>query len=411
MEVLVIGGGAAGLAAAIAASEKARVTVLEKEDRPAKKLLATGNGRCNLMNTGAPAYYHGEDLALAVLGDDGPARLRAFFARCGLNVASAPEEDGRVYPATGQASSVVDTLRFACARKGVRIVTSSPAGEILRRGGGFLVRAGGEEYRADRVIAACGSTAGVRDRTGAYALLTSLGHRMVPLLPALCPLECDMRGLGALKGLRVPAVLTLSADGVPLAQAGGEVLFGEKGLSGIAAMQLSCDAFSRLSSRVTVSLDFSPLMDIAPRDHFHIAAGGTRFRTPGDAEALLRSRAAVLPREHLLTGLLPRVLADVTDRGNPKEDELARRLTAFVIPVTGVRASGAQVMRGGIDAGQFDPATLESRLVPGLYCAGEMLDVDGDCGGFNLMFAFLSGIAAGSAAAAPAPGGAAAKER
>ncbi len=400
LDVLVVGGGAAGLAAALsAAAEGARVTVLEKEDRPGKKLLKTGNGRCNLMNVGPPAYFNGEPLALSVLGPNGPDRLRAFLSGCGLRVMSAPEEDGRVYPASGQAASVLDALRFACARRSVRVFTGRAVTGIQRTGDAFRVRAGDEVFTARRVIAACGSPAGVRDREGAYHLLTALGHRMIPLIPALCPLECDMRGLGALKGLRVPAVLTLKADGIPVTQAGGEALLSESGVSGIAAMQLSCDAAARSAARRTLSMDFSPLMDLAPRTHFHRDGSGAPPPDAGAVKALLDARLAILPRGDLFTGLLPRVLAEVIDRDRPEPRALARRLTAFEMTVTGVRASAAQVMRGGIDTAQFDPLTLESLPVPGLYCAGEMLDVDGDCGGFNLMFAFLSGIAAGRAAA------------
>ena len=396
MDILVIGGGASGLAAAVSASSAARVTVLEKEERPGKKILATGNGRCNLMNDGEPRYFHGEKFARSVLGPDGPRRLRAFFDDIGLNVMSRAEEDGRVYPATHQAASVLDALRAACARRGVRILASSPADMIEKRGGAFRVRAGGQWHSADRVIVSCGSPAGTGERKGSYGLVTGLGHAMVPLLPALCPLECDMRSLGALKGLRIPAVATLKADGAPVAQAGGEVLFGDRGVSGIAVMQLSADTAARAGSHVTLSLDLSPLLDIAPRDHFRFAYGRDAFRAPGDAQALLLSRLKRLPREDLFTGLLPRVLAGVIDRGRPGAEELAGRLTDFTLTVTGVRANAAQVMRGGIDTALFDPRTMESRRVPGLYCAGEMLDVDGDCGGFNLMFAFLSGVAAGS---------------
>ncbi len=399
MDIIVIGGGASGLAAAVSASEAgARVTVLEKEDRPGKKILATGNGRCNLMNEGEPRYFHGEDTAKRVLGSDAPARLRAFFASCGLRVMSSPEEDGRVYPATGQAASVLDVLRSACARRGVRILTGAPADGILPREGVFLVRTAGERFRADRVIVSCGSPAGVRGGEGAYGLLTALGHRMVPLVPALCPLECDMRRLGALKGLRVPAAVTLLLSGRPAAQSGGEILFGDRGISGIAAMQLAADAAEGMERGPEISLDLSPLLDIAPRDHFRSSPGGEPFRRPGDAAALLSSRLAFLPREDLLTGLVPRVLAQVLDRDRPDIAALARRLTGFRLGVTGVRSAAAQVMRGGIDTADIDPLTLESRLVPGLYCTGEMLDVDGDCGGYNLMFAFLSGIAAGHAA-------------
>ncbi len=401
MTVLIIGGGASGMAAAVTAARLgARVTVLEKEDRVGKKLLATGNGRCNLLNDGPLFYYHGKALAEGLLGTDGPARVRAFFERCGLRVMHAAEEDGRVYPACGQAAAVCDALRFTCEREGVTLLAGAPAERVgYAPGQGFTVQGAFGTRRADKVIFACGSPAGTRSPAGAYRLLEALGHPVTPLSPALCPLECDMRGLGGLKGLRVPAILTLVKKDRPLARAGGECLFQDQGVSGICAMQLSADAWEALPG-VSLLADFRPLMDLADRTHFHVSAPSP-MPAPETAPVLrlLEERNALLPRERLLNGLLPRVLADVMDRGRPALPDLARRLTAFPLTVTGVRESAAQVTRGGMDLAFFDPDTLESRRCPGLYCCGEMLDVDGDCGGFNLMFAFLSGIRAGECAA------------
>ena len=408
MNILIIGGGASGMAAAVtAAGLGARVTLAEKEDRVGKKLLATGNGRCNLLNDGPLFYYHGRALAARLAGSDGPARVRAFFDACGLRVMRRPEEDGRVYPACGQASAVCDALRFACERKGVTVLTGARVDRVtFVPGKGFKAQGAFGTLTGDRVIFACGSPAGTRSPAGSYRLLEDLGHPVTSLSPALCPLECDMRGLGALKGLRVPAVLTLTKNGRAVAQAGGECLFQDYGISGICAMQLSADAWDVLpGGNVALRLDFSPLLDLADRRHFHFGAGEA-FANPDPLPVLrlLEERLRFLPRERLLCGLLPRVLADAADRGRPAPDVLASRLTAFPIPVTGVRESAAQVTRGGMDLSRFDPDTLESRLCPGLYCCGEMLDVDGDCGGFNLMFAFLSGIRAGECAALPRKG-------
>ncbi len=407
MTVLVIGGGASGMAAAITAARLgAHVTLLEKEDRVGKKLLVTGNGRCNLLNDGPAAYYHGRALAKALLGDSGPSRLRAFFESCGLRVMRTPEEDGRVYPACGQAAAVCDALRFTCERAGVRIRTGIRVERVQADPGrGISVSGSFGTLWGDRAVFACGSPAGKASAFGAYGLLEALGHPVTPLVPALCPLECDMRTLKGLKGLRTPAVLTLLRSGRPLAQAGGECLFQEQGISGICAMQLAADAFEALDRGAALHVDFSPLMDLRDRGHFHLAAG-EEIPPPnaGPVLRLLEERSAFLPRERLLSGLLPRVLADVLDRGRPSLEALAGLLTAFPLTVTGVRAAQAQVIRGGMDLKSFHPNTLESVLLPGLYCCGEMLDVDGDCGGFNLMFAFLSGIRAGEGAAAPQKG-------
>ena len=403
----VIGGGASGMAAAITAARLGgRVTLLEMEDRVGKKLLVTGNGRCNLLNDGPLCYYHGRALALALCGGDGPKRVRAFFEGCGLRVMAAAEEDGRVYPACGQAAAVLDALRFTCEREGVETVTGARAEHIrFSPGKGYTVSGAFGSRTGDRLIAACGSPAGKSSSPGAYGLLEALGHPVTGLSPALCPLECDMRALKALKGLRTPAVLTLLAGGRPVAQAGGECLFQEQGVSGICAMQLAADAWEVLGAGAALRVDFSPLMDLRDRAHFHRSAGEKLLPPdPAPVLRLLEERLSFLPRERLLYGLLPRVLADAADRGRPSPEVLADRLTAFPLTVTGVRAAQAQVTRGGMDLNFFDPDTLESVRLPGLYCCGEMLDVDGDCGGFNLMFAFLSGIRAGESAAAPRKG-------
>ncbi len=398
-DILVIGGGAAGLAAACAAAFLgADVTVLEADRRPGRKILASGNGRCNLMNAGSGAYFHGRALAEAVLERCPQAELRAFFTRCGLRIPEQSEEDGRFYPATGQAASVLDCLRGTAAESGAVILPEKKADAIVPEGDAFAVLCGTERFSAKRVICACGSPAGGRLGRDSYALLRGMGHTMVAPLPALCPVECDMRGLGALRGLRVPAVVTLARGNTRRESAGGEVLFTEWGLSGICAMQLAASAMELYGGRDCVLyLDFSPLLCLAGRRHFH-----TDRPVSPDAEKvylLLRERAARESEEACWRGLLPRTLAEVIFRRARGLREAAELLCAFPLRVTGVRAESAQVIRGGIAADEFSRGTLESKRHPGLYAAGEVLDVDGDCGGYNLQFAFASGILAGRDAA------------
>ena len=395
MKVLVIGGGAAGLTASItAAARGAEVTLLEKNDRVGRKILATGNGRCNLMNTGAPAYAHGKDLAETQLSRWGTDGIRAFFDACGLLIAAEPEEDGRLYPACGQAAAVLDALRARAADLKVQVRTDESCTRIEKTKRGFTAHTPGNAYPADRVILCCGSPAG--GGSDSYSLATALGHSLVPLVPALCPLECDMRAFRAFKGLRVPAVLSLYAGERFVSRAGGECLFAESGLSGIPAMQLAADAAEAMRNRrCLVRMDLSPLLNLAPRKHFY-----TRTVPENHEDAALRFLES---RSHLpsgpLRGALPRPMAEYAERTAPTPNDTARLLTSWPFAVTGTRAKNAQVIRGGISAREVDPVTMQSRLVPGLFLCGEMLDVDGDCGGFNLMFAWASALSAGEAAA------------
>ena len=400
-EIVIIGGGAAGLAAACAAAEAlqgmpAHVTVLEGAQRMGRKILASGNGRCNLLNAGPNCFFGDAPFADRVLETCTREQVLAFFERAGLLINPQPEEDGRMYPATGQASSVLDVLRAYAQRLQIDCICEEKAVQIIPRKKGYLVETEKGQYRADRLIVCCGSPAGGKLGVDAYHLLTDLGHALIPVRPALSPLLCDMRGLGALKGLRLPAALTLTRNGKPVEGSEGEILFSESGVSGVCAMQLARAA----EAGDVLHIDFAPLLALAPRQHGHTLSPDA----PGKSEKMilkyLEKRAAMLPQDALLTGLLPRVLSQVLEKDAKSLPALAKKLSDFALPVQGVKGlDSAQVAHGGIDTREFDPATMESRLYPGLYAAGEVLHVDGECGGFNLLFAWSSGLTAGCHAA------------
>jgi predicted Rossmann fold flavoprotein len=266
--------------------------------------------------------------------------------------------------------------------------------------------ASGESYSAPCVLAAAGSPAQpqLSGSDSIYALLQKLGHRVITPRPALTGLITDPQAVRGLKGLRVPAIATLCADGRPICRTQGEVIFAQDGISGVCIMQLSRDAGRALTEKrqPVVFLDFSPLLGLSPRR--------MERSQPAEPDAnglmmldFLKQRAVRLTKDALLSGALPRLLAQRL-RDLPL-DQLADQLSAFPLPVRALRGfEHAQVAAGGIDTRDVTPDTMASNLVNGLYLSGELLNVDGDCGGYNLLFAWATGILAARAAASQIAG-------
>ncbi len=396
MKLLILGGGASGMLAALSAAERGdcEVTLLERQSRVGRKLMATGNGRCNLTNLYADeTRYHGAhpEFVRSALARFGVKDTLDFFHRLGLYTVAEP--DGKVYPLSDQANSVVDVLRFALEQRGVRVVTSC---DILRaergRNSFFAESATGERFTGDRLILACGGCAGkaLGGTHAGYRLLSNFGHRITELSPSLVQIRCDAPFLRSLKGVRAQCRMTLKADGAPVAEERGEVQFTDFGVSGPVAFALS---------------RFVPERSLLLLDLMQDADEAALF----DA---LTARAAAFPAleaEHLLTGMLNTRLGQtvVKAAGLPLHEplsaltpdalrKLAHLLKYFPLPVSGLLGmEHAQVTAGGADTAEFRADTLESRLVPGLYVTGELLDIDGDCGGFNLQWAWSSGYVAG----------------
>ena len=395
-EIFILGGGASGMAAALGAAGRGRVTLLERQARLGRKLLATGNGRCNLSNTAAgPEHYHGldPDFVRPALAAWPPAAVLDFFHALGLR--TAEEYGGRVYPRSDHAASVLDVLRLALELRGVTVHVGCPVRALRRGGDGFLIDCETERFSADKVIVACGGCAGGKlgGVGDGYALLEGLGHRRTKLYPALVPLRCASDYPKALKGIRVAARASVLRGERALASETGDVLFTDTGLSGTAIFSLS-RAVSAGGPGLCVSLDLFPeeteetlLSDLrqrrsafAARPANELLVGAVQNRL-----GLMLCRAA---------GISGGLAAAALDDG--LLTVLARRLKDFRFPVSGVGGfDAAQVTAGGIATADFDPETLQSRLVPGLYACGEVLDIDGDCGGFNLQWAWASGLLAG----------------
>ena len=396
MIVGIVGGGASGMAAALAAAENpgAQVLLFERQARLGRKLQTTGNGRCNLTNLhAAEGGYHGDDASFAnyALEAFGPDRTLQWFR--GLGLFTVAEDSGRVYPYSDQANSVVDVLRFALERPNIRVLTGFEVTKVRRAGKCFSVESGEESFLCDRLIIACGGLAGTKigGSMAGYKLLGKLGHHSTRLRPALVQLKSSWGGVTGLKGVRANCHAQILCDGALHAQSSGELQFTEYGLSGPVIFEISRDACQNKGSWLC-RLDFLP--DVSEETLM---------------KELLRRQNTDLLVEELLTGILHnrlgRVLAKAAGiSGSGKIADLRREELAsacavvkkFDIPLTEpMGMDSAQVTAGGILTGEFDPMTMESKLIPGLYACGEVLDIDGDCGGYNLQWAWSSGRMAG----------------
>lgn len=399
MKVGIIGAGASGMAAALAAAENpdVQVVLLERQARVGRKLQATGNGRCNLTNLhAAQGGYHGEDPAFSTAAIDArnPEQTIAWFRSLGLLCVSEPS--GRVYPYSDQANSVVDVLRFALDRENILLKTGFEVEKVKKTAEGFLVTSSEESLLFDKLIIACGGIAGSKlgGTMSGYKLLQSLGHRSTRLRPALVQLKSSWQGVVGLKGVRANCAVRILHNGEVFSQSAGELQFTEYGLSGPVIFEVSRDV-CREKGNWAAQLDFLPQM-----------AEETLARE------LLSRKSTNLPAAELLTGILHNRLGRVITQScgigaaTPIRDvpdallnAAAHSVKAFEVAITEpLGMDSAQVTAGGVLTKDFDPATMESKLVPGLYACGEVLDVDGDCGGYNLQWAWSSGYAAGCAA-------------
>jgi len=404
--VTVVGGGSSGMMAAISAARiGAAVTLLERKDRVGRKLLATGNGRCNLTNADcAISRFHGGDPAFVagVLSRFSAASAIDFFEE--LGIACRTEDDGRIYPHSGQASAVLDVLRWEVERLGIDVRTGYEVTRIQARAGKFaLSLSAGGELEAQRVVLAAGGMAGPQfgsDGAG-LRLAEALGHRLVVPAAALVPLRLRADFLRKLKGVTFDGRGEVRCGDEVLRSEAGEFLFTDSGISGPPVLQLSRSASVALKRgrEPRIVLDLFPESSLDELD----GALEVRFRRQG-RKSLADGLVGLLHKRLIPVALsesgidyhsLP--CAEITSAAR---NALVRLLKGWSLPVSGTMPwAEAQVTAGGVDLRDVDFETLESRLVPGLFFCGEILDVDGDCGGFNLQWAWSSGWIAGRSAA------------
>jgi len=387
------------MAAAIAAARHgASVRLWEKNHSPGRKLLATGNGRCNLANRDlSPGHFHSgrPDAAAAVLGAFGLERTLELFR--GIGVEPKSDERGRFFPMSNEAASVLAALESEMGRLGVEIQARSEIVRLERSGRGFVLRQRGESHRADRVIIACGGCASPQfgSNGSGHELARQLGHRVTGLRPALVPWDMAGNWFHTLQGIRWDMELSVETSDGRKAVFLDEGLFTKYGLSGPLALRSSWMVGEGTKA---ARLSFMPGTD-----------EGSLSRSLAARRENLKDR----PAGAFLSGMLPERIGRMLIRESDidldssadsipgeKLTSLGKNILSWPVKVKGLRPfKEAQVTAGGVDLEQAEPETLESKLAPGLFFCGEVLDVDGDSGGYNLQWCWSSGWTAGTAAA------------
>lgn len=383
-EIIVVGAGAAGLAAAIAAAEEGcLVTILDHSKKCGGKIPTTGNGKCNLGNEELDeSCYHGDrDFIRAVLDSWTTEDTIRFFRRMGVCVKS---KQGYLYPQSGQAASVLSALLAEARHQKARIKTNCEIETIRKKKGRWSIETPGWTYEADRVILATGSPASNLPcaSDSGYGLAKAAGHHIRQVLPSLVPLCCSGVDTKKWAGVRTDGVIRLLVDGKEADSQTGELQLTDFGVSGIALFQLSAAAVRMLHKKKKVELVLDFLPDF----------------TRQEVEAFIREQKSRYPeksQKEILMGLLPEKLAMMV----PEKGAVSwiKELRLSVKKEKSLEA--AQVCSGGVCLSEIHPRTMESRLVSGLYFAGEMMDADGICGGYNLHWAWATGYLAGKAAA------------
>lgn len=385
-QIFVIGAGASGLMAAIqAAINGASVTVLEQNDRPGRKICATGNGRCNMTNLNQiEDAYRGThpEFVKDALEQFSVEKILGFFQEIGICTTS---REGWIYPRSNQAQSVVDVLTMKARSLKVKLKTNQTVTGVSFTDGQWKIHTDGWTYSGDAVILAngsCASSVAGSCKSG-YEIARSLGHHLIEPLPALTALKCKGNSFSSWSGVRTEGRVTLYVNGTSVASQQGELQLTDYGVSGIPVFQISRYAIRAIHEKknVELSINFFPeLKTEALKKYLEQRKTSCPYKT----------------EKELLTGLFPEKLIRVLCA----QKDLIHGITDFRLPVKdGLSFEQAQVCSGGVDTSEVYSKTMESRLHKGLYFAGELLDIDGTCGGYNLQWAWSSGATAGVSAA------------
>ena len=384
-KVAVIGGGASGLAFAtelvMSGVKGDDILVLERNDRVGKKLLVTGNGQGNLSNENLSAgFYHGDVATISSFIEGLKSfDIKEFFYSLGVPLKA--DGEGRIYPLSKQAGAVVDAFRYFLAKNSVNVITGARVVSLDKRKGVFTVVTEKGEFTAEKAVLSFGGAAGKQFGTdgGSYSLAEVFGHSVTPLYPSLVQLKTETQKIKGLKGLKQDVRITALDGRREIKTETGELLFTDYGVSGSAVFRIS--GYLADLSDPAIRIEFLPDF------------------TKEEIERMINDklRLVFIEKKEILSGLINKMIgvAIIKTVKEFSASAIAEAIKNFTLRVTGNTGfTNAQVTKGGIRGREIDPETFESRLTDGLYIVGEALDVDGDCGGYNLTFAFYSGYAA-----------------
>lgn len=402
-KIVIIGGGAAGMTAGIAAARKnkeAKICILEHKELVGKKLLSTGNGRCNFTNEVMdPGCYYSEhpECVRQVLKTFGTEDTLKFFRSLGI---IAKSKNGYYYPRSEQASAVREIFQMELERLGIEVRTGMHVRSIKKGKDGFVIDAG-DVFKADNVILAAGGKAAKAlgsDGTG-YALAQSLGHSIVPVVPGLVQLCVKNHPLKNAAGVRTDGKVTIYENKKRMGADTGEIQITAYGISGIPVFQISRHAAKALYYKRSVRVE----IDLCPEVSVETMEGIFRYMKKRNGDKTISQLLLGALNRKLIPCLLKNARihpkCKVSELENPGLEHLIRACKSFSLEIENTNGfDSAQVSAGGVRLTEINPATMESLCCPGLYLAGELLDVDGICGGYNLQWAWASGQIAGCSA-------------
>jgi hypothetical protein len=406
--VIVVGGGAAGMLAAIVAKRQgADVTILERNPRIGKKILVTGNGRCNFTNINTDiTYYHGSNpnFAYPALSKFNSQDTIEFFEK--LGIAHKVEELGKVFPMSDQASSVLDVLMYELKETGVTIVCNAYVKKIMNKQGTFKIEVeSGSTFQGDKVIIAAGGKA--MPSTGSdgngLELIQKLGHTIIDIFPGLVQLKLEGPFFKQIEGVKFVGTAEILCNGKSVAKDRGDILFGNYGISGPPILQISRKAEELLRENKEVLLKITMLDMLSKEDVKKLVTA--RFET-GPGKTVEFSLVGLINKRLIPVLLKEAGIGDlkcpVAKLSTKEHEKISTILTDWRFKVKGTKSwPSAQVTAGGVATNEINQSTMESNIVKGLFFAGEIIDIDGQCGGFNLQWAWSSGFIAGQNAAHP----------
>ena len=399
VDIIVVGAGAAGLMASIVAARAGhKVILLEQNTKSGKKILVSGNGKCNISNRYIQTNrFHGQnpDFIEKVLQEYGFEVVETFFSSIGLELSEGKE--GKMFPLSLQAGSVVELLEYEAKRAGVQILCNAAVTSLSKNTDTFSVETTQGMHSSHKLILASGSPAAPQlgGSNSGYAFATKMGHTLIPRHPSLVQLCSDENWIKSCAGVKVAGVATLYANGEQITEKKGDLLFTAYGISGLAILDLSREVSTRLANfdYCELSLDLMPTLSKEKLTNLML----NRINTHSEKPITLWLQGMIHKK------LIPVILQQSKCK-TKKESSLDRKeINKLVHAIKNLRLSisetkgfeGAEVATGGINTEEVNPLTMESKLVQGLYFAGEILDVDGDRGGFNFHFAWVSGMRAG----------------